>query len=379
MLVYSAIASLDGYVADADGRFDWSAPDEEVHAFVNDLERPVGTFLLGRRMYEVLSVWETMDDPAPVMRDFAQIWRAADKVVYSRTLGEPSTARTRIEREFDPEAVRRMDGELSIGGAELAGQAIRAGLVRRAAPVRLAGRGGRRHGGASGRRPLGPGARRGAPLRQRRRLPALPLGVARSSRGTGRASTAAPSAADRGRRARARPPAGRAGAAGGSSSTSVSARRSPPSTTASRSARCGSSTRAATSAAASSATRACSPRRRSKRRWLDPPARWRPCTLRLPTLESTSRRPANTPAAWPPRRTSSTPTTRSRAACSSSGPGSKPSRTPLAASGGNGGSHSSTVAPWNVTRPGASSVRATGPFSSAQRSSQRPSRSGGTS
>jgi dihydrofolate reductase len=129
MLVYSAIASLDGYVADADGRFEWSAPDEEVHAFVNDLERPVGTFLLGRRMYEVLSPWDTMDDPAPVMRDFAQIWRAADKVVYSRTLGEPSTARTRIEREFDPEAVRRMEGELSIGGPELAGQAIRAGLV----------------------------------------------------------------------------------------------------------------------------------------------------------------------------------------------------------------------------------------------------------
>ncbi len=129
MLVYSAIASLDGYVADADGRFEWSAPDEEVHAFVNDLERPVGTLLLGRRMYEVLAPWETMDDPAPVMSDFAQIWRSADKVVYSRTLAEPSTARTRIEREFDPEAVRHMEGELSIGGSELAAQAIRAGLV----------------------------------------------------------------------------------------------------------------------------------------------------------------------------------------------------------------------------------------------------------
>ena len=131
MLVYSAIASLDGYVADADGRFEWSAPDEEVHAFVNDLERPVGTFLLGRRMYEVLVPWETIDDPAPAMRDFAQIWRAADKVVYSRTLEAPSSARTRIEREFDPEAVRRMkaEGELSIGGPELAGHAIRAGLV----------------------------------------------------------------------------------------------------------------------------------------------------------------------------------------------------------------------------------------------------------
>lgn len=129
MLAYSAITSLDGYVADADGRFDWSAPDEEVHAFVNDLERPTGTWLLGRRMYEVLAVWETIDDPEPVMRDFAQIWRAADKVVYSRTLAEPSTARTRIERKFDPEAVRRMDGELSIGGPELAAHAIRAGLV----------------------------------------------------------------------------------------------------------------------------------------------------------------------------------------------------------------------------------------------------------
>jgi dihydrofolate reductase len=131
MLVYSALASLDGYIADADGRFEWAAPDAEVHAFVNDLERGVGTMLLGRRMYEVLVPWETMDDPAPEMRDFAQIWRAADKVVYSRTLAEVSSARTRIEREFDPEAVRRMkeDGDVGIGGPELAGQAIRAGLV----------------------------------------------------------------------------------------------------------------------------------------------------------------------------------------------------------------------------------------------------------
>ena len=132
-LIYSAIASLDGYVADADGRFEWAAPDAEVHAFVNDLERPVGTHLLGRRMYEVLVAWETIDDPAPAMRDFAQIWRAADKVVYSRTLAAPSSARTRIEREFDPEAVRRMKeetpGELSVGGPELAAHAIRAGLV----------------------------------------------------------------------------------------------------------------------------------------------------------------------------------------------------------------------------------------------------------
>jgi dihydrofolate reductase len=132
-LIYSAIASLDGYVADTDGRWDWSVPDEEVHTFLNNLERPVGTMLLGRRMYEVLAVWDTMDDPAPAIRDFAQIWRAADKVVYSRTLQEVSTARTGIEREFDPEAVRRMKAEaerdLSVGGPELAAQAIRAGLV----------------------------------------------------------------------------------------------------------------------------------------------------------------------------------------------------------------------------------------------------------
>jgi dihydrofolate reductase len=129
MLVYSALASLDGYVADADGRFEWAAPDAEVHAFVNDLERGVGTMLLGRRMYEVLAVWDTLDEPEPEMRDFAEIWRAADKVVYSRTLEEVSTARTRIEREFDPEAVRRLDGVVSIGGPELAAHAFRAGLV----------------------------------------------------------------------------------------------------------------------------------------------------------------------------------------------------------------------------------------------------------
>ena len=123
-----AITSLDGYVADEDGRFDWSAPDEEVHAFVNDLERPVGTQLLGRRMYEVLSVWETMEVErrAGRDRDFAAIWRGADKVVYSRTLESVSTARTRLEREFDPEAVRRMKAsaqrDLSIGGPELAGR-----------------------------------------------------------------------------------------------------------------------------------------------------------------------------------------------------------------------------------------------------------------
>ena len=132
-LVYSAIASLDGYVADEQGRWDWSVPDEDVHALVNDLVRPLGTWLLGRRMYEVVVAWETIDDEDPVIRDFAEIWRSADKVVYSRTLEEPSSARTRIEREFDPEAVRRMKAEserdVSIAGPELAALAFRAGLV----------------------------------------------------------------------------------------------------------------------------------------------------------------------------------------------------------------------------------------------------------
>jgi dihydrofolate reductase len=132
-LIYSAIASLDGYVADENGNFDWAAPDEEVHAFVNDLERPVGTYLYGRRMYEVMLTWETMDDPSPPMRDFAEIWRAADKVVYSRTLETVSSARTRIEREFEPDAVRAMkaaaSADLSIGGPEIAAVALRAGLV----------------------------------------------------------------------------------------------------------------------------------------------------------------------------------------------------------------------------------------------------------
>ena len=135
-LIFSSIASLDGYVADADGRFDWSVPDEEVHAAVNDLERRVGTYLYGRRMYEVMAAWETMpagaDQPA-VVRDFAEIWRAADKVVYSRTLAAVASAGTRIERELDPDAVRRLKAtaqrDHTVGGPELAGQAIRAGLV----------------------------------------------------------------------------------------------------------------------------------------------------------------------------------------------------------------------------------------------------------
>jgi dihydrofolate reductase len=134
-LIYSTIASLDGYVEDASGRFDWAAPDEEVHAFVNDLERPIGTYLYGRRMYETMVFWETAptDGEPTVFRDYAGIWRAAEKVVYSRTLARASTARTRIERDFDPGPIRRLkqsgDADLSVGGAELAGQALAAGLV----------------------------------------------------------------------------------------------------------------------------------------------------------------------------------------------------------------------------------------------------------
>jgi dihydrofolate reductase len=135
-LIYMTIASLDGYVADEDGKFDWAVPDEEVHAFVNDLERPIGTHLYGRRLYEVMIGWETMHtlpDQTPLTLDFAAIWQAAEKVVYSRTLETVSSARTRIERDFDPDAVRRMkaqaDRDISIGGATLAAEAIRAGLV----------------------------------------------------------------------------------------------------------------------------------------------------------------------------------------------------------------------------------------------------------
>ena len=134
-LIYSAIASLDGYVADPDGNFDWAAPDEEVHAFVNDLERAVGTYLYGRRMYDVMVAWETMPvaDQPSVVRDFAEIWRAADKVVYSTTLQTAHSARTRIERTFDPDAVRQMKATagrgISVGGPGLAAEAIEAGLV----------------------------------------------------------------------------------------------------------------------------------------------------------------------------------------------------------------------------------------------------------
>lgn len=135
-LIYTTIASLDGYIEDEEGKFDWAQPSEEVHAFVNELLRPVRTHLYGRRMYETMKVWET--DPTiasgpPVAADFAKIWQAADKIVYSTTLTEPSTSRTRIERMFEPEAVRGIkagaDRDLMIGGAELAGWAFRAHLV----------------------------------------------------------------------------------------------------------------------------------------------------------------------------------------------------------------------------------------------------------
>jgi dihydrofolate reductase len=135
-LIYSAISSLDGYVADEEGKFDWAVPDEEVHAFVNHLQRQLGTHLYGRRMYEVMVPWERPDmlaDERPVTQDFARTWQAADKVVYSSTLETVSSARTRLERTFDPEAVRELKAaagrDLLVGGPELAAHAFRAGLV----------------------------------------------------------------------------------------------------------------------------------------------------------------------------------------------------------------------------------------------------------
>jgi dihydrofolate reductase len=135
-LIYSTITSLDGYVADKDGNFDWAAPDEEVHTFVNHLERPIGTYLYGRRMYEVMRYWDTahaLTDQPSFMQDYAKIWRAADKIVYSKTLETASSARTRIERDFYPDTVRRMkaqaERDISVGGPDLATQALKSGLV----------------------------------------------------------------------------------------------------------------------------------------------------------------------------------------------------------------------------------------------------------
>jgi dihydrofolate reductase len=136
-LIYSVITSLDGYVADEGGNFDWAEPDEEVHRFVNDLERPVGTYLYGRKMYEVMQFWETAPtttakDPS-AMADYADVWKGADKVVYSTTLTAATTERTRVERSFDAEGVRKMKEsatrDISVGGPHLAVHAIEAGLV----------------------------------------------------------------------------------------------------------------------------------------------------------------------------------------------------------------------------------------------------------
>jgi dihydrofolate reductase len=135
-LIYVAITSLDGYIEDESGAFDWAVPDDEVHAFINDRQRSIGTYLYGRGMYETMSAWETdhtLAAESPLMRDFAQIWQSADKIVYSRTLDAAATTRTRIERDFDPQAVRQMiasaERDIAVGGPDLAQHAFRAGLV----------------------------------------------------------------------------------------------------------------------------------------------------------------------------------------------------------------------------------------------------------
>lgn len=133
-LVYTVLTSLDGYIEDEDGKFDWSMPSAELHQFINDLERPVGTYLYGRRLYETMVYWETPPaDSDPVELDYAGVWKSAEKIVYSKTLKEVSSERTRIERDFEPEAIRGLkataEKEISVGGANLAAQAIKAGLV----------------------------------------------------------------------------------------------------------------------------------------------------------------------------------------------------------------------------------------------------------
>jgi dihydrofolate reductase len=135
-LIYSAIASLDGYIEDSEGRFDWGAPDEDVLTFINELERPIGTYLYGRRMYETMRYWETAplaEDVPAGLRDFTEIWQRAEKVVYSRTLDAVSSVRTRIERGFDSQKIRHLKTTasrgLTVGGADLARQAIESGLV----------------------------------------------------------------------------------------------------------------------------------------------------------------------------------------------------------------------------------------------------------
>ncbi len=136
-LIYSMLISLDGYIEDEHGRFGWGAPeDEEVHSYINALASSVGTYLYGRRMYETMVYWETahtIPDQPKFVLEWARQWQAADKVVYSRTLAGQRSARTRIEREFDPDAVRRLKADakhdVTVDGSELAAQAIRAGLV----------------------------------------------------------------------------------------------------------------------------------------------------------------------------------------------------------------------------------------------------------
>ena len=135
-LIFAAITSLDGYVADADGNFDWSMPSEEVHRFVNNLEAGIGTYLYGRRMYEVMRYWETAstgNGEESAEQEFAKLWQRADKIIYSRSLERASTAQTRIQREFEPEAIRQLKAtaarDISVGGPTLAAQTMRLGLV----------------------------------------------------------------------------------------------------------------------------------------------------------------------------------------------------------------------------------------------------------
>ena len=189
-LIYSALTSLDLYVADKHGNFDWAAPDAEVHTFVNDLLRPVGTHLYGRRMYEVLVAWESPDieiGEPPLIADFASIWRGADKIVFSRSLESVSSARTRIERDFNPEAIREMkataDRDISIGGPDLAAQATRGRPRRRDPPVPEPDHCRWRQSGAPGRHSRPARTARRAPVREWRGLPALPSNRLRRNHG----------------------------------------------------------------------------------------------------------------------------------------------------------------------------------------------------
>ena len=176
-LIYAANISLDGFLEVETGAFDWSVPDEDVHALWNEHQRHIGTSLYGRRMYETMRVWDSDDwltNEPPVVREYAEIWRNADKVVYSTSLTDVSTARTRIEQQFEPEAVRRLKetsaSDLSIGGAGIAAEAFRHGLVDECVLLLCPVLVGRRQAGAASktatrRQAVGPGA-----IRQRRGL-----------------------------------------------------------------------------------------------------------------------------------------------------------------------------------------------------------------